>query len=179
MAEGRREDREAHLSLCTSAVRHPGDRSTLSVRRRSPPSPAALAAEYHVASHLFTLTQYLLGRIGESAVRSFAQLASLFRDRLPSFSPLFDDDDVDGDGVAGRYTGETHPLFFGIKTRTGHAPYFLPVRQGAPDAPPLASPIASHVERSSRKFLFRAVTGDRTGASLIYIHLALYFPTAR
>lgn len=115
-AEGRREDREAHLSLCTSAVRHPGDRSTLSVRRRSPPSPVArraLAAEYHVASHLFTLTQYLLGRIGESAVRSFAQLASLFRDRLPSFSPaLFDDDDVDGDGVAGRYTGDTSTLLW-------------------------------------------------------------------
>lgn len=95
-AEGSREDREAHLSLCTSAVRHPGDRSTLSVRRRSPPSSAArraLATEYHVASHLFTLTQYLLGRTGESAVRSFAQLASLFRDRLPSFSPaLFDDE---------------------------------------------------------------------------------------
>lgn len=112
-AEGRREDREAHLSLCTSAVRHPGDRSTLSVRRRSPPSPAArraLAAEYHVASHLFTLTQYLLGRIGESAVRSFAQLASLFRDRLPSFSPaLFDDDDA---GVAGRCTGDTSTLLW-------------------------------------------------------------------
>lgn len=47
----------------------------------------ARARAYHVASHLFTLTQYLLGRIGESAVRSFARPASLFRDCLPSFSP--------------------------------------------------------------------------------------------
>lgn len=46
----------------------------------------ALERAYHVASHLFTLTQYLLGRIGDSAVRSFARPASLFRERLPSFS---------------------------------------------------------------------------------------------
>ena len=41
-----RKDREAHLSFCTSAVRHPGDRSTLSVRRHSPPSPAARLFEH-------------------------------------------------------------------------------------------------------------------------------------
>lgn len=51
---------------------------------------ASIRSWYHVASHLFTLTQYLLGRIGESAVRSFARPASLFRDRLrlPLSRPL-------------------------------------------------------------------------------------------
>lgn len=42
LLEGRK-DREAHLSFCTSAVRHPGDRSTLSVRRRRSPPLAELS----------------------------------------------------------------------------------------------------------------------------------------
>lgn len=40
--EGRK-DREAHLSFCTSAVRHPDDRSTLSLRRRFAPTSLSLS----------------------------------------------------------------------------------------------------------------------------------------
>lgn len=103
------------------------------MRRRSPPSPAArraLAAEYHVASHLFTLTQYLLGRIGESAVRSFARLASLFRDRLPSFSSArFDDGDVDDDGVAGRFDERHIHSSLGLRCElVMRLIFFLPVK---------------------------------------------------
>lgn len=87
--EGRK-DREAHLSFCTSAVRHPDDRSTLSVCAPfSTFSPQPSARAYHVASHLFTLTQYLLGRIGEPAVRSFARARSpaYFGTVFPLFRP--------------------------------------------------------------------------------------------
>ena len=57
-----RRDREscAHLSSRTSAVHHPEDGSA-SVR-------AAEIRAHRPHRHLFTLTQYLLGRIGEAAV---------------------------------------------------------------------------------------------------------------
>lgn len=91
-----------------------------------------------MTSHLFTLTQYLLGRIGESAVRSFARLASLFRDRLPSFLPArFDDDDgddeddgdVDDDGVASRFDGRHIHSSLGLRRElVTRLIFFLPVK---------------------------------------------------
>lgn len=88
--------------------------------------------------------------VGRSFIRARARLPAYFGTIFPFFARTDDDDD----GLASPFH-EKHLLFFGIKMRTGQTPYFPLTRQDAPDAPPLASPIASHVKRSSRKFLFR------------------------
>lgn len=84
--EGRK-DREAHLSFCTSAVRHPGDRSTLSVRRRSPLArlPRGIALIY--VDTIFIRTDRWVGR---SLIRAAhfgppAYFGTAFP--FPSFSP--------------------------------------------------------------------------------------------
>lgn len=72
----------------------------------SPLASRALARAYHVASHLFTLTQYLLGRIGESA-RSLIRAARQPISGPPSLFLARDDD-----GLASRFTRETSTLLW-------------------------------------------------------------------
>lgn len=74
--------------------------------------------------HLFMLTQYLLGRIGDSSVRSFVRLANLFRESSLSFPRLSLSSPKRREK---RLTvlRETHPLLSRIKMRIGHATYYF------------------------------------------------------
>lgn len=98
--KGEEIERCAHLSLRTSAVRHPEDGSA-SVRAPSSPADSRAPRE---ASYLFTLTQYLLGRIGEAVVRSRRQPIS-------GTAPH-------SERPASRSFHGTHPLSFGIKIQS-------------------------------------------------------------
>jgi len=124
-------------------------------------SPSSCTRAYHVASHLFTLTQYLLGRIGESAYSHHSRAARqpTISGRPPAFAVLavvFATTTTTMTMMSPGASNEGHPLVFGIKTRVGHALviFFLLVR-GAPDA--LLSPRQSR-HRPSWNFLFRSVT---------------------